>query len=123
FISLRHRRHTKGDSYLGTDAETEMIRRYLTFAKHCGRLSETSEHLGSRDRQVFSRSDVERDAFPTPGVNLEFDNRERLGLRVGIHARLFAITAELPPNDVIFCGRRNRFQDRGLFLANSFTCF
>src|SRR4030095_13951726 len=121
FINLRHRRHTKGDSYLGTDAETEMIRRYFTFANYCGRFSETSEHLGSRDRQVFSRSDVERNAFPTPGVDLKFDNRKRLGLRVGIHAWFFAITAELPSNNVIRRERRNGFQDFGLFVANGLT--
>src|SRR5262245_14621176 len=62
FINLRHRRHTKGNRYFGTDAETEMIRRQLTFANYRGRFSEASEHLGSGDRQVFSCPDVERDA-------------------------------------------------------------
>src|SRR6266850_3383043 len=121
FSTVCHRRHTKGNSYFGTDAETEMIWRHFTFANYRGRFSETSEHLGSRDGQVFSRSDVKRDAFPTPGVNPKFDNPKRLALRFGIHAWFFAIIAELPPNDVIRCERRNGFQDFGLFIANRLT--
>src|SRR6267378_2724647 len=98
-----------------------MIPRKATFANCCGRFSETSEHLGSRDRQVFSRSDVKRDTVPTPGVNLKFYNRKRFGLGAGIYSWFFAIIAELPPNDVIRCERRNGLQDFGLFIANRLT--
>src|SRR5262245_42839023 len=114
FITLPHRRHTKGDSCLRTDAKPEMIRHDVAFANYRGRLSETSEHLCSRHRQVFSRADVERDAFPTPRVHLEFDNRKRLGLRIGLYARFFAITAELAANDVICCERGNGLENFGL---------
>src|SRR5689334_4352142 len=34
FITARHHCHAKRDSYLGTDAEAEMIRRHLGFANH-----------------------------------------------------------------------------------------
>src|SRR5689334_2915236 len=34
FIGLRHGRRTQRDSYVGTDAKTEMIRRQLDFANH-----------------------------------------------------------------------------------------
>src|SRR5262249_30582557 len=61
------------------------------------------------------------DAFPTPGVHLEFDDRKRLGLRIGIHAWFSAITAELSANDIVRCERWNGLQNFGLFIANRLT--
>src|SRR5262249_10231221 len=67
FITVLHHRSTKGDGHIGTDAETQVIRRHSASTNDCGRFAETGEHLSGRDRQVLSGSDIERDSFPAPG--------------------------------------------------------
>jgi hypothetical protein len=64
-----------------------------------GRLVKADGDLGLPAPQILSRAQVERNARPTPVVDLQLAGKERLGARVRGDVRLLAIGAHRPAED------------------------
>src|ERR1019366_1641577 len=116
-----HGCHSHRDRNIRTDAEAEIIggkdiRRY-----HGRRLSQAADDFRTGCRQAFSSSNVEWNALPAPGINLQLERHEGLYLRVGRHALFCQISSELPPNDICRFQRRDCLEDLHLLIADRFA--
>ena len=62
---------------------------------------ELDTHLGGRDRQVLSGTDVNGNALPAPVVDEDTDGGKGLGLAIGGHSRFLEIPLELTADDIV----------------------
>src|SRR5262245_346168 len=74
------------------------------------RLSKPAEDLRAGHRQVLSCADVERDPFPTPGIDLQAQRGKGFHVGIGRNAFCLAVAAELPSDEIVRLERWNRFQ-------------
>src|SRR5207237_7780185 len=82
---------------------------------------EAYEHLCGRGGKAFPGPDVERDAGPAPGVDVEAQGDERLDGGVFGDPRLVPITGELAPHHGVGWQRWDGAQDLGLLVADVFV--
>ncbi len=81
------------DHHFGAQAQAEIVSGHGLVGIEDGKRRTLESHGDFRgaDGQAFSRTNVERDAGPTPGVDVQPQRGERLDLRVLGHAGFIAI--------------------------------
>src|SRR5882724_12420943 len=89
--------------------------------KDPGRPPQPHQQFRAGHGQAFSGADEERDALPSPGIDLEPQSRESLRSRVRRHALLRFVAAKLPANEAVLIERRDRFQHFDFFIADRLT--
>src|SRR5215510_7849423 len=90
----------EGDAFVGLDAKDHPVGihpLHLGVAEQrVWRLMKTDGNLGPPALQIFAGAQVERNASPTPVVDLQFAGEERLGVRIAGDVRLLAICLHWP---------------------------
>src|SRR5215510_10047719 len=85
----------EGDAFVGLDAEDHPVGihpLHLGVAEKCvWRLMKTDGNLGPPALQIFAGAQVERNASPTPVVDLQFAREEGLGVRLAGNAGFFSL--------------------------------
>ncbi len=107
-----------GEGEAGADPEATVVRADVHAAIDRRRPAQAHHHLRGRDRQALSRPDVEGDALPAHGIDLEPQGDERLYLRVRRDAFLGPVAAELSAHHVLRPQRRDRLEDFHLLVAD-----
>src|SRR5215470_12993049 len=93
--------HSHGDGDLGTEAEPQMVFRQGTFGNQCRRLAKLADNFRGSHGQAFSGTDVERNPFPAPGIDLQPKRSKGLRFRVLCYARFIAVAEELPAYEIL----------------------
>ena len=86
--------------------------------KHARRPAQSDQQFRACHGQALAGPNVERNALPAPGIDLEAQSHEGFHFRIGRHALLRSVAAKLPANDVILAERRDRFQDFDFFIPD-----
>src|SRR4029077_9587014 len=102
-------------------AESEIVRCTTAGRKNDGWLAQADDNFSARHRQRLPGPDVERDALPAPGINVQLQRGECFTLRIGGHAVFLPVTTKLTANKILCLQRPNSFQDLNLFVAYRFT--
>src|SRR5215470_13876666 len=101
FLFLIHYRQTNGSCDVGTDAESEIVRCTTAGRKNDGWLAQANDDLSARNWQRFPGADVERDALPAPGINVQLQRGECFNLRIGRHAVFLPVSTKLTANKIL----------------------
>src|SRR2546428_4738715 len=112
------RHHSHGNCDLGTEAEAKMVLCQNTVRNQCRRFAKLADNFGAGYGQTFAGPNVERNSFPAPGINLQFQSGEGFGLRVLGYSVLIAIAAELAAHKVLLLDGRNCFQHFHFLVAH-----
>jgi len=93
---------TKRDLHVRAEAEATKIRmgRFNLLKHDLWWRVEVNTHLRGRYGQALASPDVERHISPAPGIDIEFDRRERFDLRIGSYTRFLAIAAILAAHNI-----------------------
>ena len=103
---------TQRDRHVRRQPEAEVVGvRWLRFCEHgLGWTLQLHEHLGCAHGQALAGTEVERDAAPAPGVDVQAQRRERLDGRSGRDAPDLAIPAVLAAHHVLRRERPDRIE-------------
>src|SRR6478672_628950 len=121
FLLLIHHRQTKGSPDVRTDAESKIVAGTTTRWKDDRWLAQANDDLSTRNWQRFPGADVERDALPAPGINVQLQRGECFNLRIGGHAVFVLVTTKLTANKILCLQRPNSLQNLNFFVAYRFT--
>ena len=97
-----HHGDAERDCPLGNETEAEVVgQEERRSGTKSWRLPQADDNLRARHRQALSRSNVKRDALPSPRIEVKPESGEGLDLRIGGDAALLAVAAKLPTDDVL----------------------
>src|SRR5579885_1634980 len=114
----RKHHHAEGDGRIGADAQTNVVPGEAVVRTRQRRFAESDQNFRRAYGQALSGAEIERYTLPAPGIHFESHGREGFHFRIGRHALLRAIAAELAAHDVVLVERRNRLQDLDLLIAD-----
>ncbi len=117
----RHAINADGNGDIGTDAGAHVIRLQIETLIHGRRLPQPDDDFGAGHRQALAGADVEGDAAPAPGIDLQLQGGKGFHLGIGGHSLLLPVAAKLPAHQVLRLQRRNGFQHLDLFVARRFA--
>ena len=108
-LPRRHYRHAHGDGHFRADTKPQVILRQGALTYHSRRQSQTGDYLCAGHWKGLPCSNEERDAFPTPRIDVEPKSGKRLNFRVRRHSLLLPIAPELTADKVFIFQWKNGF--------------
>src|SRR5439155_3673578 len=92
--------HADGKRDVRTDSQPAMIRLQIKALIHGWWLTQSDHDLRAGHGQTLPGPEVEGNAAPAPGIDLQLERRKGLRPGVGLNAWLVAIATELPTDKV-----------------------
>src|SRR4029077_9044318 len=118
---LIHHGETKPGRDLRTDAESKIVAGTTARWKNEGWFAQPYHDLSTRDRQGLPGPDIERDALPAPGINVQLQSGECFDFGIRGYTVFLPVTTKLTANKILCLQRPNSLQDLNLFVAERFT--
>src|SRR5262245_47118377 len=96
-----HHRQAKSSRDVGTDPESKIVGSTTARWKNFGWFAQTNDDLGACYGQRLSGSDVERDALPAPGIDVQMQSGEGFDFGIRRHAVFLPVTTKLTANNIL----------------------
>src|SRR5439155_1780789 len=82
---------------------------------------EPPNNFSTSYRQALAGSDVERNTFPAPGIDLQPQCDKCFRSGILCHAFFITVATELPTHEIGWLDRRNRFEHFYFFISERFA--
>src|SRR6267378_582369 len=120
-LARRQHHNPHSDCGFRTEPEPKMVLCQSTGRYQRGRFAEPANNFGARHGQTLPSSNVERNSFPAPGIDLQPQGGKGLSLRTLRYSPLVAVAAELAAHQLLLIDWGNRLQYLDLLIADAFT--